>query len=103
MTATLTKPLKRGVKTIVGQVISRGLGVITLTVLDTKGGKSIKRFKESDYAVHIMTSLEQKISKVFNGAGVTDVIIDDEFNCVTATVDGRTNTDCGWLEDYTVL
>jgi len=44
--------------------------------------------------------LREKLAKRFNGSEVKKVIIDDEFACVTATVDGVTNVDCGHLEDY---
>lgn len=47
-----------------------------------------------------MTNLEIKIAKRFNGAKVEGVIIDEEFGNVTATVNGKTNTDCGFTEDY---
>lgn len=53
MKAILTKPLKSGVKTITGDVLSRGIGTITLVVFDQKGSSSIKRFKESDYVVRV--------------------------------------------------
>ncbi|MBC5852138.1 hypothetical protein [Vibrio metschnikovii] len=39
------------------------------------------------------------ISKKFNGASVAKVII-DEFGNVTATVDGKTFTDCGFIEEF---
>lgn len=45
-------------------------------------------------------TLEQKISKLFNGAVVTDVQVDPEFGNVTATVNGRKNVDCGFIEDF---
>lgn len=45
-------------------------------------------------------TLEQKISKLFNGAVVTDGHIDEEFGNVTATVNGRKNVDCGFIEDF---
>jgi hypothetical protein len=44
--------------------------------------------------------MEKQISKLFNGATVSDIIINDEFGCVTATINGVTNMDCGWVEDY---
>lgn len=47
-----------------------------------------------------MKNLEQKISKRFKGEKVEDIIIDDEFGNVTATVNGVKNTDCGFIEDY---
>ncbi|MCX8796137.1 hypothetical protein [Vibrio parahaemolyticus] len=40
------------------------------------------------------------ISKKFNGASVSNVIIDDEFGNITATVDGKTFTDCGFIEEF---
>ncbi|AKO78221.1 hypothetical protein EN12_24325 [Vibrio cholerae] len=40
------------------------------------------------------------ISKKFNGASVAQVVIDDEFGNVTATVDGKTFTDCGFIEEF---
>jgi len=49
-----------------------------------------------------MTNLEKQISDIWHGAKVENVVIDEEFGCVTATVSGRTYTDCGWIEDYTV-
>lgn len=51
MNAILVKPLKRGNKTISGEVIRRGLGTITLAIIDKNGSKSMKTFKESDYTV----------------------------------------------------
>jgi hypothetical protein len=51
MIATLFKPLKQGVKEIHGQVMRRGIGTITLIIMDSKGGQSIKTYKESDYTV----------------------------------------------------
>jgi len=45
-------------------------------------------------------TLTQKISKLFNGAVVSDVVIDIEFGNVTATVNGRSNVDCGFIEDF---
>lgn len=47
-----------------------------------------------------MTNMESKISKIFKGATVENIIIDDEFGNVTATVNGKKNTDCGFTEDY---
>lgn len=47
-----------------------------------------------------MISLEQKVSKRFNGAKVENIIIDEEFGNVTATVNGKKNIDCGFVEDY---
>lgn len=46
-------------------------------------------------------TLEQKISKLFNSAVVTDAQVDIEFGNVTATVDGKKNVDCGFIEDFT--
>lgn len=45
-------------------------------------------------------NIEKQISKRFKGAEVSNVVIDDEFGNVTATVDGRTYTDCGFITDY---
>lgn len=53
MNAVLTKPLKRGIKTIYGQVLCRGIGRITLLVQGKGGLSSIKTFKENDYIVNI--------------------------------------------------
>ena len=53
MIATLIKPLKNGTKTINGEVVRRGLGTITLAVIDKNGSKSLKTFKELDYTVRI--------------------------------------------------
>lgn len=47
-----------------------------------------------------MTNLEKQISKIYHGAKVTNIEIDYEFNCITATINGITSIDCGWLEDY---
>lgn len=47
-----------------------------------------------------MKDLEKKVSKRFNGAKVENVIIDEEFGNVTATVNGMKNVDCGFIEDY---
>ncbi len=44
--------------------------------------------------------LTDLISKKFNGASVAKVVIDDEFGNVTATVDGKVFTDCGFIEDF---
>jgi hypothetical protein len=35
-----------------------------------------------------------------NGALVENVVVDDEFGCVTATINGRKNCDCGFIEKY---
>lgn len=45
-------------------------------------------------------TLSQMISKLFNGAVVTEVYVDAEFGNVTATVAGRKNVDCGFIEDF---
>jgi hypothetical protein len=45
-------------------------------------------------------TLINKISFRFNGANVVDPVIDLEFGNVTATVDGLTFVDCGFVEDY---
>ena len=47
----------------------------------------------------IMT-MELQISKIWNSAKVENVIIDDEFGNVTATINGKKNIDCGFIEDY---
>ena len=47
-----------------------------------------------------MKNLKEKISKKFKGAKIKDIIIDNEFGNVTATVNGIKNTDCGFIEDY---
>jgi len=47
-----------------------------------------------------MKNLKEKISKRFRGAKVENVIIDEEFGNVTATIDGKKNIDCGFIEDY---
>jgi len=44
--------------------------------------------------------LLHKISKLFNGARVSNITIDEEFGNVTATINGIQNVDCGWIEDY---
>jgi len=49
-----------------------------------------------------MTNLEKQISYIWHGAKVENVVIDEEFGNVTATVNGKTNTDCGFLEDYKI-
>lgn len=51
MNAILVKPLKKSNKTISGEVIRRGMGTITLAIIDKNGNKSIKTFKESSYTV----------------------------------------------------
>lgn len=43
--------------------------------------------------------IEKATRYTFNNASVETVFIDEEFGCVTATVDGRKNTDCGFIED----
>lgn len=53
MNAILTKSLKKGIKTVCGRVLSRGLGRITLAVPDGKGSDNIKQFKEEDWTVNI--------------------------------------------------
>jgi hypothetical protein len=45
--------------------------------------------------------MERQISNKFNGAKVGDVVVDKEFGNVTATVNGKKNTCCGFIEDYT--
>jgi len=47
-----------------------------------------------------LNRIAEQITKKFNGSPVDNVLIDDEFGNVTATVDGVTNVDCGWLEEY---
>ncbi len=49
MTAILTK----GKTTITGKIIVRGLGKITLVVINKDGGKSIKRYSEEIYTVTV--------------------------------------------------
>jgi len=44
--------------------------------------------------------LNKLISKAWNNAIVEDIIIDDEFGNVTATINGNKNIDCGFIEDY---
>lgn len=44
--------------------------------------------------------LAQKVSFSFNGSSVEDVKIDNEFFNVTATINGTTNVDCDWLENF---
>jgi hypothetical protein len=56
MQAILTKPLKRGIKTVAGTIIQDGMGYITLAVIDKHGSKSIKRFKKEDWSVRICNS-----------------------------------------------
>lgn len=43
-----------------------------------------------------------KISEIFHTTpeSVADVFIDEEFGNVTATVDGKTNVDCGFIEEF---
>jgi len=38
---------------VYGQVIQRGIGKITLIVIDKKGSSAIKQFSESKWAVHL--------------------------------------------------
>jgi hypothetical protein len=45
-------------------------------------------------------AIKNKISIIFNGSEVSNVVVDEEFGNVTATVDGRTNTDCGFIEEF---
>jgi hypothetical protein len=52
--------------------------------------------------MHDIVKIQQMISKVWNGAKVENVIIDKEFDAVTATINGKINIDCGWLEDYKI-
>ncbi len=56
-------------------------------------GSTLFHAKEDD-------SLSEQISKKFNGAKVSNVKVDDEFGNVTATVDGKTGIDAGFIEDY---
>lgn len=44
--------------------------------------------------------LKEAISRAWNNAIVEDIIIDDEFGNVTATINGNKNIDCGFIEDY---
>jgi hypothetical protein len=46
------------------------------------------------------TEIRKMVSKRFLDSEVTNIVIDDEFGCVTATIDGVTNVGCGYLEDY---
>jgi hypothetical protein len=45
---------------------------------------------------------QEQISKKFNGAKVSDVVIDDEFGNITAIVNDERGVDCGFIEDYKV-
>lgn len=55
MRAICTKLLKSGkVNTVVGKVLQRGMGAITLVVTNPDGTQSIKRYKESDYTIRII-------------------------------------------------
>jgi molybdopterin-binding protein len=44
--------------------------------------------------------MKEQIEKMFKGAAVSDVAIDTEFGNVTATVNGKKNVDCGFIEDF---
>ncbi|WP_166895690.1 hypothetical protein [Massilia sp. CCM 8734] len=44
--------------------------------------------------------MKKQIEKMFNGATVSDVVVDPEFGNVTATVNGKKNVDCGFAEDF---
>jgi hypothetical protein len=44
--------------------------------------------------------MEDQIKKIFNGATVSEVVVDAEFGNVTATVNGKHNVDCGFVEDF---
>lgn len=46
--------------------------------------------------------IEELISKRFNGATVKNVFIDEEFGNITATVNGISNVDCGFIEEYKI-
>lgn len=55
----------------------------------------------------LIKKLKKQISKIWNTKNITDIKIDRDldddgkpFNNITATIDGRKNRDCGWLEDY---
>lgn len=51
-----------------------------------------------------MTELNKKISKQFDDLfEVKDVIIDEEFGNVTATIGTHKNVDCGFIEDYSLI
>lgn len=45
--------------------------------------------------------IRQQISKIYKGGCVTNVVIDEELGNVVATINGKKNIDCGWVEDYT--
>lgn len=47
-----------------------------------------------------LEKIAKAISVTFHSAKVSNVVIDDEFGNVTATVDGVTYVDCGYIEDY---
>ena len=47
-------------------------------------------------------AIENKIKSQWNTESVSNVVIDVEFGNVTATIDGTTFCDCGWIEDYSL-
>lgn len=47
-----------------------------------------------------LTHLATLISKDWNNAKVENVVVDSEFGCISATVNGRKNCDCGFIETY---
>ena len=49
-----------------------------------------------------MDNLKKQISHIWHNAKVENVVIDEEFENVTATINGMKNIACGFLEDYEV-
>lgn len=46
-----------------------------------------------------MKKLEKLLKHQWNTDDVKDIAIDEEFGCVTATIDGHKNVDCGWIDE----
>lgn len=55
VTASIVKPLKRGTKTITGEVMRNGLGIITLWVIDKNGSGAMQTYRKDRYKVIIHT------------------------------------------------
>lgn len=53
--------------------------------------------------IMVRDDLIEQVSKIFNGAIVSDVRVDLEFGNVTATVNGMRNVDAGFIEQFVIV
>lgn len=71
-----------------------------------KNGKTSKNNSIIILGGNIMSNQEklknigEMIKKVYKTNDVKEIVIDDEFQNVTATINRMENVDCGYVEDY---